>query len=160
MDLLLIENQWILILLSSNKQTVGFMSRIHEHKDIRRITLFFLLRKDVRKEGACVYSVSYTHLDVYKRQDGKCFTGHPAVFEGKRLRCRHSVDCRMTYASPIGKMLLSADDEGLTGAWFLGQKYYASRSENACDVTNAFRNFNSAQICERGLCSLKQCSKP
>lgn len=65
------------------------------------------------------------------------------------------MDCRMTYTSPLGKMLLSADDEGLTGAWFLGQKYYASRSENACDVTNAFRDFNSAQICERGLCSLK-----
>ncbi len=61
----------------------------------------------------------------------------------------------MTYASPIGKMLLSADDEGLTGAWFLGQKYYASRSENACDVTNAFRDFNSAQTCERELGSFE-----
>lgn len=64
------------------------------------------------------------------------------------------MDCRMTYASPLGKMLLSADDEGLTGAWFLGQKYYASRSENACDVTNAVRDLNSAQTCERRLYSL------
>lgn len=61
----------------------------------------------------------------------------------------------MTYASPLGKMLLSADDEGLTGAWFLGQKYYASRSENACDVTNAFRDFNSVQTCERELGSFE-----
>ena len=60
----------------------------------------------------------------------------------------------MTYASPLGKMLLSADGEGLTGAWFLGQKYYASRSENACDVTNAVRDLNSAQTCERRLYSL------
>ena len=52
-------------------------------------------------------------------------------------------------------MLLSADDEGLTGAWFLGQKYYASRLENACDVTNAFRDFNSAQTCERELGSFE-----
>lgn len=65
------------------------------------------------------------------------------------------MDCRMTYASPLGKMLLSADDEGLTGAWFLGQKYYASRLENACDVTNAFRDFNSAQTCERELGSFE-----
>lgn len=29
------------------------------------------------------------------------------------------------YHSPIGKMLLAADDLGLTGLWFEGQKYYA-----------------------------------
>ena len=29
------------------------------------------------------------------------------------------------YVSPIGKMLLAADDLGLTGLWFEGQKYFA-----------------------------------
>lgn len=29
------------------------------------------------------------------------------------------------YDSPLGQMLLAADQEGLTGAWFLGQKYFA-----------------------------------
>lgn len=32
--------------------------------------------------------------------------------------------CR--YQSPIGEMLLSCDDEGLTGLWFDGQKYFAA----------------------------------
>lgn len=30
-----------------------------------------------------------------------------------------------TYQSPLGKILLSADEVGLTGLWFDGQKYYA-----------------------------------
>lgn len=30
------------------------------------------------------------------------------------------------YQSPIGRILLAADDEGLTGLWFEGQKYYAA----------------------------------
>lgn len=29
------------------------------------------------------------------------------------------------YPSPLGRILLSADDVGLTGVWFEGQKYYA-----------------------------------
>lgn len=29
------------------------------------------------------------------------------------------------YNSPLGEMLLAADNEGLTGLWFEGQKYYA-----------------------------------
>ena len=29
------------------------------------------------------------------------------------------------YESPLGKMLLAADDGGLTGAWFYGQRYFA-----------------------------------
>lgn len=29
------------------------------------------------------------------------------------------------YPSPLGKMLLSADDRGLTGLWFENQKDYA-----------------------------------
>lgn len=30
-----------------------------------------------------------------------------------------------TYQSPIGKILLAADEIGLTGLWFEGEKYYA-----------------------------------
>lgn len=29
------------------------------------------------------------------------------------------------YESPLGKMLISADDTALTGAWFYGQRYFA-----------------------------------
>ena len=29
------------------------------------------------------------------------------------------------YQSPLGKMLIAADDEGLTGLWFCGQRYFA-----------------------------------
>ena len=29
------------------------------------------------------------------------------------------------YESPFGRMLLAADDDGLTGAWFYGQRYFA-----------------------------------
>ncbi len=29
------------------------------------------------------------------------------------------------YASPLGAVLLAADEQGLTGLWFSGQKYYA-----------------------------------
>lgn len=31
--------------------------------------------------------------------------------------------CR--YASPLGELLLAADEVGLTGVWFMGQKYFA-----------------------------------
>ena len=31
---------------------------------------------------------------------------------------------RTYYLSPLGRMLLAADDTGLTGAWFEGQKYF------------------------------------
>ena len=29
------------------------------------------------------------------------------------------------YSSPLGEMLMAADDTGLTGLWFMGQKYFA-----------------------------------
>ena len=35
------------------------------------------------------------------------------------------------YNSPLGKMLLAADDDGLTGAWFYGQRYFARGLEDA-----------------------------
>ena len=36
----------------------------------------------------------------------------------------------MYYPSPLGRMLLAADEEGLVGAWFEGQKYYGSALED------------------------------
>lgn len=33
----------------------------------------------------------------------------------------------MHYDSPLGGILLAADEEGLTGAWFEGQKYFAAK---------------------------------
>ena len=35
------------------------------------------------------------------------------------------------YESPLGRMLLAADDAGLTGAWFYGQRYFARGLEVA-----------------------------
>ena len=32
---------------------------------------------------------------------------------------------KSTYLSPLGEMTLSSDEIGLTGIWFVGQKYYA-----------------------------------
>ena len=36
------------------------------------------------------------------------------------------------YLSPLGQLLLAADDEGLIGIWFEGQKYYAKVVTNDC----------------------------
>ena len=33
-----------------------------------------------------------------------------------------------SYTSPLGKILLAADEEGLTGVWFEGEKYLVERS--------------------------------
>ena len=33
----------------------------------------------------------------------------------------------MHYDSPLGKILLAADEEGLTGVWFETQKYFAAK---------------------------------
>lgn len=43
------------------------------------------------------------------------------------------------YQSPLGEILLAADDMGLTGLWFYGQKYFAlhldkSHEEKPCPV--------------------------
>lgn len=35
------------------------------------------------------------------------------------------------YASPLGGMLLAADDAGLTGLWFEGQKHFARQLDSA-----------------------------
>ena len=39
--------------------------------------------------------------------------------------------CISSYASPLGGMLLAADDVGLTGLWFEGQKHFARRLGSA-----------------------------
>ena len=38
----------------------------------------------------------------------------------------------MHYQTPLGDLLLSADEAGLTGAWFAGQKYYADKLTGTC----------------------------
>ena len=37
------------------------------------------------------------------------------------------------YQSPLGKILLAADEIGLIGLWFLGQKYYAYNLSENCE---------------------------
>lgn len=37
------------------------------------------------------------------------------------------------YSSPLGKILLAADEEGLTGLWFEDQKYYACHLAKKCE---------------------------
>ena len=37
------------------------------------------------------------------------------------------------YESPLGNILISADDIGITGLWFEGQKYFASNLKNAVE---------------------------
>src|SRR5699024_25041 len=40
------------------------------------------------------------------------------------------------YTSPIGDILLAADDAGLTGLWFQGQKYFARGLEKEQEERN------------------------
>ena len=47
----------------------------------------------------------------------------------KEGRCEMQYVSR--YRSPLGAMLLAADDAGLTGAWFEGQKYFARGLDRA-----------------------------
>ena len=46
------------------------------------------------------------------------------------------------YASPLGDILLSADDEGLTGLWFVGQKYFAKglSDDTVCMEVSVLKN--------------------
>ncbi len=38
------------------------------------------------------------------------------------------------YASPLGEILLAGDETGLTGLWFVGQKYFAKNLEERHEV--------------------------
>ena len=58
------------------------------------------------------------------------------------------------YASPLGPMLLAADEAGLTGAWFAGQKYFARGLADAQPGTSdtlaqAARIKNGADVRDR-----------
>lgn len=48
------------------------------------------------------------------------------------------------YISPLGKILLAADDIGLTGLWFEEQKYFASALGESCR-NDAFPVLNTAK---------------
>ncbi len=56
------------------------------------------------------------------------------------------------YNSPLGGMLLAADEKGLTGLWFDGQKYFAhglaESKENAADCQETCRGENSPLLAE------------
>ncbi len=38
------------------------------------------------------------------------------------------------YSSPLGALLLAADDQGLRGIWFKDQKYFAAGLPDACSI--------------------------
>ena len=40
------------------------------------------------------------------------------------------------YESPLGKILLAADEEGLIGLWFEGQRYFAKNLSNEIEEKN------------------------
>ena len=40
-----------------------------------------------------------------------------------------------SYASPVGELLLAADEEGLTGLWLAGEKYFPGAPEGAPQET-------------------------
>lgn len=42
------------------------------------------------------------------------------------------------YQSPIGGILLAADEVGLTGLWFEGQKYFALQLDKAHEERERF----------------------
>lgn len=56
------------------------------------------------------------------------------------------------YNSPLGGMLLAADEKGLTGLWFDGQKYFAyglaESEENAADCQETCRGENLPLLAE------------
>ena len=43
------------------------------------------------------------------------------------------------YPSPLGELLLAADDDGLTGVWFVGQKYFARSLARRCFLVKCLR---------------------
>ena len=51
------------------------------------------------------------------------------------------------YHSPLGTILLAADDTGLTGLWFEGQKYFAQ----GLDKETEAKEFSTFQTARRWL---------
>ena len=50
------------------------------------------------------------------------------------------------YGSPIGDILLAADDIGLTGLWFEGQKYFALYLDKEHEEKEIPRSFRISAI--------------
>ena len=44
---------------------------------------------------------------------------------------RSDMTAWQSYASPVGELLLAADEEGLTGLWLAGEKYFPGVPEDA-----------------------------
>lgn len=56
------------------------------------------------------------------------------------------------YQSPLGKILLAADEQGLTGLWFENQKYFADTlGEDATEIDTAKTGSSSLQDAKRWL---------
>ena len=55
---------------------------------------------------------------------------------GRRERKgRSDMTAWQSYASPVGELLLAADEEGLTGLWLAGEKYFPGAPEGAPQET-------------------------
>lgn len=48
---------------------------------------------------------------------------------------RSDMTAWQSYASPVGELLLAADEEGLTGLWLAGEKYFPDVPEDAPQET-------------------------
>ena len=48
---------------------------------------------------------------------------------------RSDMTAWQSYASPVGELLLAADEEGLTGLWLAGEKYFPGVPEDAPQET-------------------------
>ena len=48
---------------------------------------------------------------------------------------RSDMTAWQSYASPVGELLLAADEEGLTGLWLAGEKYFPGAPEGAPQET-------------------------
>ena len=51
---------------------------------------------------------------------------------------RSDMTAWQSYASPVGELLLAADEEGLTGLWLAGEKYFPGAPEGAPQETPDF----------------------
>ncbi len=49
---------------------------------------------------------------------------------------RSDMTAWQSYASPVGELLLAADEEGLTGLWLAGEKYFPGVPEDAPQETS------------------------
>lgn len=82
--------------------------------------------------------ISRERFEVYRRRYSPCGSvasiylwavacGALPELTEKRSGKENEMIYTAHYDSPLGEILLAADEEGLTGLWFVGQKYFAYR---------------------------------